>query len=228
MKARGALCRVCIFGLGLLAAMGPAWGAPCSGPLPAPFVEPPVGQIGFRMLITRFTGSEPMATELGPSLRDELTRYMRRELGQPAVQAAGLRGEHVQVRYADCEIRLRDYDQARRYGQEVGADVVFFGQALAEDRQKMVRRAQGAVKVDQRVAGNVSVTGRNAALTKVEVKIAGGKAQIVEGWHPVTQVSSDEKWTIQALADRRSLLFKDRDPGVPPFRAMEQYDDTTA
>jgi NAD(P)-dependent dehydrogenase (short-subunit alcohol dehydrogenase family) len=63
-------------------------------------------------------------------------------------------------------------------------------------------------------------------ITGQVLKIAGGKAQIVEGWHPVTQVSSDEKWTIQALADRRSLLFKDRDAGVPPFRAMEQYDDT--
>ena len=36
------------------------------------------------------------------------------------------------------------------------------------------------------------------------------------------------KWTLQALADGRDLLFKDRDPGVPPFRAMEKFDDTTA
>jgi len=63
-------------------------------------------------------------------------------------------------------------------------------------------------------------------ITGQVLKIAGGKAQIVEGWHPVTQISSDDKWTIQALADKRSLLFKDRDSGVPPFRAMEQYDDT--
>jgi len=63
-------------------------------------------------------------------------------------------------------------------------------------------------------------------ITGQVLKIAGGKAQIVEGWHPVTQISSDDKWTIQSLADKRSLLFKDRDPGVPPFRAMEQYDDT--
>src|SRR5438874_2129452 len=30
-----------------------------------------------------------------------------------------------------------------------------------------------------------------------------------------------EKWTLRALADGRDTLFKDRDPGVPPFRAME-------
>jgi NAD(P)-dependent dehydrogenase (short-subunit alcohol dehydrogenase family) len=63
-------------------------------------------------------------------------------------------------------------------------------------------------------------------ITGQVLKIAGGKAQIVEGWHPVTQISADDKWTVQALADKRDLLFKDRDAGVPPFRAMEQYPDT--
>src|SRR5258708_4690587 len=33
-------------------------------------------------------------------------------------------------------------------------------------------------------------------ITGQVLKIAGGKAQIVEGWHPVTQISSDEKWTV--------------------------------
>ncbi len=59
-------------------------------------------------------------------------------------------------------------------------------------------------------------------ITGQVLKITGGVAQIVEGWHPVTQINSDDKWTIQALADGRDTLFKDRDPGVPPFRAMEQ------
>jgi hypothetical protein len=53
------------------------------------------------------------------------------------------------------------------------------------------------------------------------LKIVGGKAQIVEGWHPVTQITSDEKWSIEALAEGRDTLFKGRDPGVPPFRAMD-------
>ena len=51
-------------------------------------------------------------------------------------------------------------------------------------------------------------------------------AQIVEGWHPVTQISSSEKWTIQDLAAGRDRLFRDRDPGVPPFRAFDKFDDT--
>ena len=50
------------------------------------------------------------------------------------------------------------------------------------------------------------------------LKIMGGVAQIVQGWTPVTQIESDEVWTIDALAKGRDTLFADRDAGVPPFR----------
>jgi len=30
----------------------------------------------------------------------------------------------------------------------------------------------------------------------------------------------------QALAEGRDRLFKDRDPGVPSFRAFDKFDDT--
>jgi len=65
-------------------------------------------------------------------------------------------------------------------------------------------------------------------ITGQVLKISGGVAQILDGWRPATQISSDEKWTLQALADGRDLLFKDRDPDVPPFRAMEKFEDTTS
>jgi len=50
------------------------------------------------------------------------------------------------------------------------------------------------------------------------LKIEGGVAQIVQGWTPVTQITSTEKWTIQGLADGRAALFEGRDAGVPPFQ----------
>ncbi|MET0627289.1 MAG: SDR family NAD(P)-dependent oxidoreductase [Acidimicrobiia bacterium] len=50
------------------------------------------------------------------------------------------------------------------------------------------------------------------------LKIAGGVAQIVQGWTPVTQITSDEVWTLDALNAGRATLFADRDSGVPPFR----------
>jgi hypothetical protein len=144
----------------------------CSGPLARPFGETP-GRPGFRLLITRYTGAEPVAGEVGPSLKEELDKYMKRELGKPAAQAADLRVEDVQVRYAECLVR--DHEGARRYGQEVGADVVFFGQALAEDRKEVARRARGAVRVEPKVKGDVTISGQKSALVKVEVKVAGGR-----------------------------------------------------
>jgi NAD(P)-dependent dehydrogenase (short-subunit alcohol dehydrogenase family) len=50
------------------------------------------------------------------------------------------------------------------------------------------------------------------------LKIAGGVAQIVQGWTPVTQITSDQVWTLDALNAGRATLFADRDSGVPPFR----------
>ena len=49
------------------------------------------------------------------------------------------------------------------------------------------------------------------------LKIQGGVAQIVQGWRPVTQVTSDDRWTIEGLASQRDALFAKTDPGVPPF-----------
>jgi NAD(P)-dependent dehydrogenase (short-subunit alcohol dehydrogenase family) len=50
------------------------------------------------------------------------------------------------------------------------------------------------------------------------LKIAGGVAQIEQGWTPVTQIESDEVWTIDALNAGRAALFAGRDSGIPPFR----------
>jgi len=49
------------------------------------------------------------------------------------------------------------------------------------------------------------------------VKIMGGVCQIVQGWRPVSEVTSDETWTVEAIAAQRDALFASSDPGVPPF-----------
>jgi NAD(P)-dependent dehydrogenase (short-subunit alcohol dehydrogenase family) len=48
-------------------------------------------------------------------------------------------------------------------------------------------------------------------------KVQGGLVQVVAGWHPVSQIRSDEPFTVQSIAARRDELFAGRDPGVPPF-----------
>ncbi|HEY8217381.1 MAG TPA: SDR family oxidoreductase [Acidimicrobiia bacterium] len=49
------------------------------------------------------------------------------------------------------------------------------------------------------------------------VKIQGGICQIVQGWRPVSEVTSDKPWTIESIAAVRDQLFAKSDPGVPPF-----------
>ena len=49
------------------------------------------------------------------------------------------------------------------------------------------------------------------------LKIQGGLAQIVQGWRPVSQITSTETWTIEAIAAQRDALFAKTEPGIPPF-----------
>ena len=62
----------------------------------------------------------------------------------------------------------------------------------------------------------------SAGVTGQVLKISGGIAQILDGWRPATQINDDGVWTLDKLEAGRGVLFKDRDPGVPPFRAAEQ------
>jgi NAD(P)-dependent dehydrogenase (short-subunit alcohol dehydrogenase family) len=49
------------------------------------------------------------------------------------------------------------------------------------------------------------------------LKIQGGLAQIVQGWRPVSQIESDQPWTIESIAAQRDALFANSSPGIPPF-----------
>ena len=49
------------------------------------------------------------------------------------------------------------------------------------------------------------------------LKIQGGLAQIVQGWRPVSQITSTATWTIASIAAQRDALFAKTEPGIPPF-----------
>ena len=49
------------------------------------------------------------------------------------------------------------------------------------------------------------------------LKIQGGLAQIVQGWRPISQITSDDAWTIEAINAGRGELFASSEPGIPPF-----------
>jgi NAD(P)-dependent dehydrogenase (short-subunit alcohol dehydrogenase family) len=54
-------------------------------------------------------------------------------------------------------------------------------------------------------------------ITGQVVKIQGGVCQIVQGWRPITEITSDKPWTIESIAAGRDQLFAKSDPGIPPF-----------
>jgi 3-oxoacyl-[acyl-carrier protein] reductase len=49
------------------------------------------------------------------------------------------------------------------------------------------------------------------------LKIQGGLAQVVQGWRPVSQITSDKAWTIESINENRDALFANSDAGIPPF-----------
>ena len=49
------------------------------------------------------------------------------------------------------------------------------------------------------------------------VKVQGGLVQLLQGWHPVTEVRSDKPWTLDAIAAQRDGVLGPNDGSVPQF-----------
>jgi NAD(P)-dependent dehydrogenase (short-subunit alcohol dehydrogenase family) len=49
------------------------------------------------------------------------------------------------------------------------------------------------------------------------VKVMGGVVQLLEGWRPLTEATSEKPWTIDAVDEVRNALFAKSDGTIPPF-----------
>jgi len=49
------------------------------------------------------------------------------------------------------------------------------------------------------------------------VKVMGGVLQLVQGWHPITEATSDKEWTIDSVDAAKAALFAKTDGSIPPF-----------
>ncbi len=56
-----------------------------------------------------------------------------------------------------------------------------------------------------------------AGISGQVVKVQGGVAQLLRGWRPITEATSDDVWTIESLTAARDALVGGNDTGVPPF-----------
>jgi NAD(P)-dependent dehydrogenase (short-subunit alcohol dehydrogenase family) len=137
---------------------------------------------------------------------------------------SGLYGNAGQVNYAAAKMGIASMTivlarELERSGVRVNAiapvaatrllGTVGMGEDLAENPM---------MSPDNPAAGAVWLASPLAeGITGQVLKISGGVAAIVQGWKPISQISSEEIWTIEALAKGRDTLFAERDPGVPPF-----------
>ncbi|MEY2403700.1 MAG: hypothetical protein QOD38_1251 [Acidimicrobiaceae bacterium] len=49
------------------------------------------------------------------------------------------------------------------------------------------------------------------------VKVMGGVVQLLEGWRPSTESTSEKPWTIDSVDEARNALFAKSDGTIPPF-----------
>ena len=49
------------------------------------------------------------------------------------------------------------------------------------------------------------------------VKVMGGVVQLLEGWRPLTEATSEKPWTIDGVDEVRSALLAKSDGTIPPF-----------
>ncbi len=56
-----------------------------------------------------------------------------------------------------------------------------------------------------------------AGISGQVVKVQGGQTQLLRGWRPVTEATSDAVWTLDSIEASRGALIGDADTGVPPF-----------
>jgi hypothetical protein len=57
----------------------------------------------------------------------------------------------------------------------------------------------------------------SAPLSGQVVKVQGGQAQLLEGWRPLTEITADKTWTLDAVEESRDRLLGGTDGGIPPF-----------
>jgi NAD(P)-dependent dehydrogenase (short-subunit alcohol dehydrogenase family) len=157
-------------------------------------------------------------------------RTKSKETGQPVDAAivntaseSGLYGNAGQLKYAAAKAGIAAMTivlarELERTGVRVNAIAPVALTRLTEDLADGMFEDKEKFGPENAAAGAVWLASPLASgITGQVLKIQGGTAQIVEGWRPVTEVTTDKPWTIEDLAAQRDALFARTDPGVPPF-----------
>jgi NAD(P)-dependent dehydrogenase (short-subunit alcohol dehydrogenase family) len=158
-------------------------------------------------------------------------RARSKETGQPVGAAivntaseSGLYGNAGQANYAAAKAGIASMTivmarELQRIGVRVNAVAPVALTRLTEDMMTEVseerRRGLDPANVASAVAWLASDLA--ADVSGQVLKVQGGLCQIVQGWRPITAVTSEELWTIASIDAAKGRLFARSDPGVPPF-----------
>jgi NAD(P)-dependent dehydrogenase (short-subunit alcohol dehydrogenase family) len=161
-------------------------------------------------------------------------RQLSKETGAPADGAitntaseSGLYGNMGQVNYAAAKagiasmtiVMARDLE---RYGVRVNAICPVartrLTEAVAGDFMTAKEGEFDRFAPENPAAMAVWLASPNAAGINGQVfQVQGGQAQLLRGWRPVTQATSDAVWTLDSLDGARDALVGGNDTGIPPF-----------
>ena len=158
-------------------------------------------------------------------------RARSKETGEPVnakiintASESGLYGNAGQLNYAAAKAGIASMTivlarELERIGVRVNAIAPVAITRLTED---LMGGAPDEAKEKLDPANVAAVVGwlasdLSAGVTGQVVKVQGGVAQIVQGWRPISEITSDKPWTIEEINAGRDKLFATSDPGVPPF-----------
>ncbi len=158
-------------------------------------------------------------------------RQRFKETGQPVGAAivntaseSGLYGNAGQTNYAAAKAGIASMTivlsrELQRMGIRVNAvapvALTRLTEGLMTDVSDERRQALDPANVAAAVAWLASDLA--AGVSGQVLKVQGGLCQIVQGWRPISAVTTDDLWTIGAIDAAKSRLFAHSDPGVPPF-----------
>ena len=157
-------------------------------------------------------------------------RDKSKETGQPVnakivntASESGLYGNAGQLNYAAAKAGIASMTivlarELERYGVRANAIAPVAATRLTEN----VLPDDDQLKRQLDPANVAAVVGWLASdlsdgVTGQLVKVQGGLCQIVQGWRPISQITSEKPWTVEEIAAGRDKLFAHSSPGVPPF-----------
>jgi len=158
-------------------------------------------------------------------------RARSKETGQPVgasivntASESGLYGNAGQANYAAAKAGIASMTivmarELQRIGVRVNAVAPVALTRLTEDMITEVSEERRRSLDPANVAAAVAWLASDLAadVSGQVLKVQGGLCQIVQGWRPITAVTSDDLWTIGSIDAAKGRLFARSDPGVPPF-----------